>query len=267
MSKKSTAQWYIATTTNGNEDSVIKTLKAKVRALHFEDQILDCKVIKFRSVEETIFDSNNPTHNIPATMRNSTYIKWVTVDNGVYKKYKITDTNKYPGYIYIKMEMNEAAWFAVRNTVNITGIVGSSGKGAKPIPISSSEELDLLNGESFDQNYRIVITPNAIIEMDRNLFNERGELILDENTAKTIVHKKKSDSADKYGYMSTEKEQVDEAIELKVGHMVDINSGDYSGLSGQISRIIDNDEYIVDVQILGKLVSVKLNKKQLKLSV
>lgn len=74
--------------------------------------------------------------------------------------------------------------------MNITGIVGSSGKGAKPIPISSSEELDLLNGESFDQNYRIVITPNAIIEMDRNLFNERGELILDENTAKTIVHKK-----------------------------------------------------------------------------
>lgn len=79
--------------------------------------------------------------------------------------------------------------------------------------------------------------------------------------------RKKSDSADKYGDMSTEKEQVDEAIELKVGHMVDINSGDYSGLSGQISRIIDNDEYIVDVQILGKLVSVKLNKKQLKLSV
>ncbi|MDC4163593.1 transcription termination/antitermination protein NusG [Mycoplasma bradburyae] len=266
MSKKSTAQWYIATTTNGNEDSVIKTLKAKVRALHFEDQILDCKVIKFRSVEETIFDSNNPTHNIPATMRNSTYVKWVTVDNGVFKKYKITDTNKYPGYIYIKMEMNEAAWFAVRNTVNITGIVGSSGKGAKPIPISSLEELELLNGESSNPDCRIVITPNAVIEMDRLLFNERGELVLDSEENKTVINKKTTNTESIYGDLDSEKEEFNNKIEFKVGHTVDINSGDYSGLSGQISRIIDQDEFIVDVQILGKLVNVKLNRKQLKLS-
>ncbi|QZX49087.1 transcription termination/antitermination protein NusG [Mycoplasma sp. E35C] len=265
MAKKSTAQWYIATTTNGNEDSVIKSLKARIRALHFEEQILDCKVIKYRSIEETIFDTNNPNHDVPATMRNSTYVKWVTIDNGVYKKYKITDSNKYPGYIYVKMEMNDAAWFVVRNTPNITGLVGSSGKGAKPIPISSSEELDLLNGETENPDFRIVITPNAVIEMSRELFNERGELIIDSIDNKTISHKKVSDQTTVYGDLNTERETFEQQVEFKVGHSVDINSGDYSGLTGQITKVLDNDEFLVDVQILGKLVSVKLTRSQIKL--
>lgn len=173
---KNPIQWYITTCSNGNEDTVIKNLKAKVSAMHFEEMIFDAKVIKIRTVEEEIFDDNDPNKIPPKNMRNSSTIKWKTLGNGKYLKTKIIDRNKFPGYIYVKMIMNDDAWYAVRNAQNITGLVGSSGKGAKPIPITFEEEM-LLSGESENPEVRVVVLPNAIIEMERTKFNDKGEPI------------------------------------------------------------------------------------------
>lgn len=173
---KNPIQWYITTCSNGNEDTVIKNLKAKVSAMHFEEMIFDAKVIKIRTVEEEIFDDNDPNKIPPKNMRNSSTIKWKTLGNGKYLKTKIIDRNKFPGYIYVKMIMNDDAWYAVRNAQNITGLVGSSGKGAKPIPITFEEEM-LLSGESENPEVRVFVLPNAIIEMDRTKFNDKGEPI------------------------------------------------------------------------------------------
>ena len=38
-----------------------------------------------------------------------------------------------------KMVMSDEAWYVVRNTPGVTGFIGSSGKGAKPIPLSPEE--------------------------------------------------------------------------------------------------------------------------------
>lgn len=173
---KNPIQWYITTCSNGNEDTVIKNLKAKVLAMHFEEMIFDAKVIKIRTVEEEIFDDNDPNKIPPKNMRNSSTIKWKTLGNGKYLKTKIIDRNKFPGYIYVKMIMNDDAWYAVRNAQNITGLVGSSGKGAKPIPITFEEEM-LLSGESENPEVRVIVLPNAIIEMDRTKFNDKGDPI------------------------------------------------------------------------------------------
>lgn len=173
---KNPIQWYITTCSNGNEDTVIKNLKAKVSAMHFEEMIFDAKVIKIRTVEEEIFDDNDPNKIPPKNMRNSSTIKWKTLGNGKYLKTKIIDRNKFPGYIYVKMIMNDDAWYAVRNAQNITGLVGSSGKGAKPIPITFEEEM-LLSGKSENPEVRVVVLPNAIIEMERTKFNDKGEPI------------------------------------------------------------------------------------------
>lgn len=43
--------------------------------------------------------------------------------------------NMYPGYMFIEMDMTDDAWYIIRNTTNVTGFVGSSGKGAKPFPV------------------------------------------------------------------------------------------------------------------------------------
>ena len=45
----------------------------------------------------------------------------------------------FPGYVLIEMIMSDEAWYIVRNTPGVTGFIGSSGKGAKPIPLSSHE--------------------------------------------------------------------------------------------------------------------------------
>ena len=44
--------------------------------------------------------------------------------------------NLYPGYIFVEMIMSDEAWFVIRNTPGVTGFVGSSGRGAKPFPVT-----------------------------------------------------------------------------------------------------------------------------------
>ncbi|WAM01684.1 hypothetical protein NWE60_02710 [Mycoplasmopsis felis] len=43
--------------------------------------------------------------------------------------YTTSYINLYPGYIFVKMHMSDPAWFLIRNTQYVTGLVGSSGKG------------------------------------------------------------------------------------------------------------------------------------------
>ena len=45
----------------------------------------------------------------------------------------------FPGYILVEMVMTDEAWFVVRNTPGVTGFIGSSGKGAKPFPLTPAE--------------------------------------------------------------------------------------------------------------------------------
>ena len=47
----------------------------------------------------------------------------------------------FPGYVLVEMIMSDEVWFIVRNTQGVTGFIGSSGKGAKPIPLLP-EEVD-----------------------------------------------------------------------------------------------------------------------------
>ena len=50
----------------------------------------------------------------------------------------------FPGYILVEMIMNDEAWFIVRNTPGVTGFIGSSGKGAKPFPLTPQEADKIL---------------------------------------------------------------------------------------------------------------------------
>jgi transcription termination/antitermination protein NusG len=48
----------------------------------------------------------------------------------------------FPGYVLVKMEMNDDAWHLVKNTPKVTGFLGAS--GTKPQPISESEAQRLM---------------------------------------------------------------------------------------------------------------------------
>lgn len=44
----------------------------------------------------------------------------------------------FPGYVMVKMELNDETWHMVKNTPKVTGFLGGGGKG-RPVPITEKE--------------------------------------------------------------------------------------------------------------------------------
>jgi transcription termination/antitermination protein NusG len=44
----------------------------------------------------------------------------------------------FPGYVMVKMELNDETWHMVKNTAKVTGFLGGGGKG-RPVPITEKE--------------------------------------------------------------------------------------------------------------------------------
>lgn len=113
--------WYVVNTYSGHENKVKENLLMRKDSMGMENNI-------FRVV-------------IPET-------KEVEIKDGVKKeKSKLM----FPGYVLVEMIMSDEAWYAVRNTPGVTGFIGSSGKGAKPIPLSSQEIDRILANEGISR--------------------------------------------------------------------------------------------------------------------
>ncbi|MEG2311126.1 MAG: transcription termination/antitermination protein NusG [Bacilli bacterium] len=102
-------EWYVVNTYSGHENKVKEKLEMRASTMGLEDYI-------FRVV-------------VPEQIE-------VEIKDGV-KKEKIK--KMFPGYILVEMIMADEAWFVVRNTPGVTGFIGSSGKGAKPFPLTPME--------------------------------------------------------------------------------------------------------------------------------
>ncbi|MFZ5966806.1 MAG: transcription termination/antitermination protein NusG [Bacillota bacterium] len=124
MSEK--ARWYVVHTYSGHENKV----KANIE-----------KIVENRGMEEVIHEVAVPTE------------EKIEVKNG---KKKVKQKKIFPGYVLVKMIMNDESWYVVRNTRGVTGFVGP---GSKPIPLSDEEiknmgiaepvpEIDLVVGDT-----------------------------------------------------------------------------------------------------------------------
>ncbi len=102
----SAGRWYVVHTYSGHENKVAANLKQRI-----ETQKLTHK----------IFEIVVPTRNI------------VKVSHG--KKEEIKE-KIFPGYILVKMVLDDDSWLAVRTTQGVTAFVGA---GNKPTPISDRE--------------------------------------------------------------------------------------------------------------------------------
>lgn len=173
------AQWYIVTVVSGNEDSVIKNLKGKIEAYGLSNLVQDIKVIKEKIITVEEFNEDNLPINYGRKIKD---VKWESYKdaNGKtkFKKIKTVEVNKFFGYIFIKMVMTDEVWFAIRNTQLITGIVGSSGKNAKPIPVSSDEIENILNAseskkpvQTLDDEVLVTNEDSIVIEKKKFVAN------------------------------------------------------------------------------------------------
>ena len=112
-------KWYMITTISGKEEKVIESLKNRV-------------------VSEQIAGDFEPEGGFKAMM--VPHLSQKELEKKLAgEDFKIKNKNLFPGYIFIKMNMTNEAWFIVRNTQYVTGLVGSSGQRAKPTPVSNLE--------------------------------------------------------------------------------------------------------------------------------
>lgn len=100
------AKWYVVHTYSGHENKVATNLKQRIETMKLENKIFDIIV---------------PTRNI------------VVVRHG--KKEDIKE-KIFPGYIIVRMVLDDESWLAVRTTQGVTAFVGA---GNKPTPISEKE--------------------------------------------------------------------------------------------------------------------------------
>ncbi|APJ38445.1 transcription termination/antitermination protein NusG [Mycoplasmopsis pullorum] len=115
--------WYMVSTISGKESFVVESLKNRIFAEKVEEDfdLNGTEEGPFKIFQKPILTAKEAEKR---KLGDSYKIKWV---------------NMYPGYIFIKMHMSDQAWFVVRNTQYVTGLVGSSGKGAKPTPVTERE--------------------------------------------------------------------------------------------------------------------------------
>ena len=108
-------EWYVANTYSGHENKVKEKLLMRANTMGMEDYIFRVVVPEQKEIE---------------------------IKDGVQKE-KVK--KMFPGYILVEMVMTDEAWFIVRNTPGVTGFIGSSGKGAKPFPLTP-QEVDRILG-------------------------------------------------------------------------------------------------------------------------
>ena len=108
-------EWYVVNTYSGHENKVKEKLEMRANSMGMEDYIFRVVVPEQNEIE---------------------------IKDGV-KKEKLK--KMFPGYILVEMIMTDEAWFIVRNTPGVTGFIGSSGKGAKPFPLTPMEVDKILN--------------------------------------------------------------------------------------------------------------------------
>jgi transcriptional antiterminator NusG len=103
--------WYVVHSYAGYENKVKTNLESRISSLDMEDYIFQVEV---------------PTEDV------------VEIKNG--KRQNVT-RKVFPGYILVRMDLNDESWGAVRNTPGVTGFVGAT---SKPSPLTIDEVVKIL---------------------------------------------------------------------------------------------------------------------------
>lgn len=100
------AKWYVVHTYSGYENKVATNLET---------------IVENRGLQDWIHEIRVPTETVVEVKDN---------------KKREVERKIFPGYVLVKMVMNDESWFIVRNTRGCTGFVGPNGK---PVPLTDDE--------------------------------------------------------------------------------------------------------------------------------
>jgi transcriptional antiterminator NusG len=109
--RRAPGEWYVVHSYAGYENKVKTNLETRIQTLDMEDYIFQVEV---------------PTEEV------------TEIKNGQRKQ---VQRKVLPGYILVRMDLNDPSWSAVRNTPGVTGFVGAT---SKPSPLTIDEVLKFL---------------------------------------------------------------------------------------------------------------------------
>ena len=95
-------RWFVVHTQSGYEKKVKQNLEARIHSMN---------------AEEAVYEVVIPMED------------YVDFKNG---KRVVNQRKMFPGYLLVRAELDDTAWFVIRNTPGVTGFVG---QGAKPSPL------------------------------------------------------------------------------------------------------------------------------------
>ena len=104
-------RWFVIHSYAGYENKVKTNLESRIASMNMEERIYEV-VIPLEEVVE--------------------------IKNG---KKVVVQKKVFPGYLMVRLELDDDSWYVVRNTPGVTGFVGS---GAKPTPLSRREVENIL---------------------------------------------------------------------------------------------------------------------------
>ena len=126
-------RWFVVHTYAGYENKVKQNLASRVRSMN---------------VEERIFEVVIPMEDV------------IEFKNG---RKVVVQKKVWPGYLLIRLALDDESWYVVRNTPGVTGFVGS---GAKPTPLTRREVEEWLGkGEQVEGQQEKKVRPRLEYEV------------------------------------------------------------------------------------------------------
>jgi transcriptional antiterminator NusG len=104
-------QWYVVHTYAGYENKVKSNLESRIASMNMEERIFEVVI----PVEDVIEFKGG--------------------------KKQVVSKKVFPGYLLVRMDLDDDSWYVVRNTPGVTGFVGL---GARPTPLSRKEVESIL---------------------------------------------------------------------------------------------------------------------------
>ncbi|MGH2687241.1 MAG: transcription termination/antitermination protein NusG [Actinomycetota bacterium] len=152
--------WFVVHTYAGYENKVKANLETRIGSMNMEDKIFEV-VIPMEDVME--FKGG---------------------------KKQVVQKKIFPGYLLVRMYLEDDSWYVVRNTPGVTGFVGS---GAKPTPLAPREVEKILQVKPVEklkprlefeegESVRVVTGPFA------NFTGSISEINVDQSKLKVLVN-------------------------------------------------------------------------------
>ncbi|CAN5365997.1 transcription termination/antitermination protein NusG [soil metagenome] len=106
-------KWYVLHTYSGYENKVKKTIESRVEALDLGNDVYEIVV----PTQEEIEIKSGQRHPVQRKV--------------------------FPGYVLVRMEMNDETWYALRNTPGVTGFINIDNK---PVPLADKAVQAIMKG-------------------------------------------------------------------------------------------------------------------------